>query len=65
MILMRHLAKVFNIESMSEEALLPLYMMAQAEADRCDRMGNPTGCRTFSELWCDIEDLLETRRKKA
>ena len=60
---MRHLARLFDIENMSENALAELYVMAQGEADRQDRAGNAKGCLKYSELWCDIEDLAETRYK--
>jgi hypothetical protein len=60
---MRYLAKLFDIESMSEDALAELYVMAQGEADRQDRLGNAKGCLKYSELWCDIEELSEARYK--
>ena len=63
MILMRYLAKLFDIESMSEDALAELYFMAQREADRQSELGNTKGCLKYSELWTDIEDLSETRYK--
>ena len=58
---MNRLPKLFNIDEMSNEELIHLFVMGQTMADAMDRRGDPEGCLEYSELWCAVEDLLKAR----
>ena len=59
------LSKLFNIEAMTDDQLLELFYVGQQMADLKDKRGDAEGCLKYSELWCEVEDLLIERGTRA